>query len=115
MVIFLGASAWLPVCHTAVMAMHDVVAEHRCLDDPDHIAVHHWTVEAVRRPGIGAQHVSVNTQESLDQKLARFVELGVMVGEQPVAWMEPLSIQLDFDRAAQRFAGRGPGSPTCYS
>src|SRR5918994_3252435 len=45
MVIFLSASAWLPVCHTAVMAMHDVVAEHCCLDDPDHLAVHHWTVE----------------------------------------------------------------------
>jgi hypothetical protein len=38
------------------MAMHDGVTEHRYLD-------------GVRRTGIGAQHVSVNTQESLDQNL----------------------------------------------
>jgi LmbE family N-acetylglucosaminyl deacetylase len=64
---------------------------------PDHIAVHHWTLEAVRRTGIGALHVAVNTQESLDQNLARFVELGIIVGEQPVAWLDPLSIQLDLE------------------
>jgi LmbE family N-acetylglucosaminyl deacetylase len=28
---------------------------------PDHIAVHHWTVEAVRRTGIGTLHVVANT------------------------------------------------------
>jgi len=37
---------------------------------PDHIAVHHWTLEAVRRTGIGALHVSVNTQQTLEQNLA---------------------------------------------
>ena len=43
----------------------------------DDAFVHHWTLEAVRRSGIGALHVSVNTQESLDQNLAGFVELVV--------------------------------------
>jgi LmbE family N-acetylglucosaminyl deacetylase len=66
---------------------------------PDHIAVHHWTREAVRRTGIGTLHVSVNTQESLDQNLARFLELGVIVGDQPVAWIDPLSIQLELEPA----------------
>ena len=69
------------------MAMQDGVTEHRWLD-------------AVRRTGIGAQHVSVNTQESLDRNSARIVELGVIVGEQPVAWIEPLRIQRDLGLAA---------------
>ena len=30
---------------------------------PDHIAVHHWTAEAVRRTGIGTLHVVANTPE----------------------------------------------------
>lgn len=116
-----------PGCHTAVMVMQDVselgtilsiwahpddeaylcggimamatAAGSRQTGHPDHIAVHHWTLEAVRRTGIGALHVAVNTQESLDQNLARFVELGIIVGEQPVAWLDPLSIQLDLETA----------------
>ena len=81
-----------------IMAMA-TAAGSRQTGHPDHIAVHHWTLEAVRRTGIGALHVAVNTQESLDQNLARFVELGIIVGEQPVAWLDPLSIQLDLEPA----------------
>jgi LmbE family N-acetylglucosaminyl deacetylase len=61
---------------------------------PDHIAVHRWTVEAVRRTGIGRLHVFANTQEWLDDHLARWTELGAIVGEPPVAWSGPLSIDL---------------------
>ena len=60
----------------------------------DHIAVHRWTVEAVRRTGIGSLHVVANTQEWLDDNLAQWMELGVIVGEPPVAWTGPLSIDL---------------------
>jgi LmbE family N-acetylglucosaminyl deacetylase len=61
---------------------------------PDHIAVHRWTLEAVRRTGIGAMHVVANTQEWLDDNLTQWIELGVIVGEPPVAWTGPLSIDL---------------------
>ena len=61
---------------------------------PDHIAVHRWTLEAVRRTGIGTLHVVANTQEWLDDHLARWTELGAIVGEPPVAWTGPLSIDL---------------------
>jgi LmbE family N-acetylglucosaminyl deacetylase len=61
---------------------------------PDHMAVHRWTVEAVRRSGIGALHVVANTQEWLDENLALWTELGAIVGEPPVAWTGPLSIDL---------------------
>jgi LmbE family N-acetylglucosaminyl deacetylase len=61
---------------------------------PDHIAVHRWTVEAVRRTGIGTLHVVANTQEWLDEHLAQWIELGVIVGEPPVAWTGPLSINV---------------------
>ena len=61
---------------------------------PDHIAVHRWTVEAVRRTGIGTLHVVANTQEWLDEHLARWTELGAIVGDPPVAWTGPLSIDL---------------------
>ena len=62
---------------------------------PDHIAVHRWTLEAVRRTGTGTMHVVANTQEWLDDHLARWTELGAIVGEPPVAWKGPLSIDLD--------------------
>jgi LmbE family N-acetylglucosaminyl deacetylase len=61
---------------------------------PDHIAVHRWTVEAVRRTGIGTLHVVANTQEWLDDHLAQWIELGAIVGEPPVAWTGPLSIDV---------------------
>ena len=61
---------------------------------PDHIAVHRWTVEAVRRTRIGSLHVVANTQEWLDDNLAQWIELGVIVGEPPVAWTGPLSIDI---------------------
>src|SRR5215211_5395870 len=61
---------------------------------PDHIAVHRWTVQAVRRTGIGTLHVVANTQEWLDDNLTQWIELGVIVGEPPVAWTGPLSIDL---------------------
>jgi len=61
---------------------------------PDHIAVHRWTVEAVRRTGIGTLHVVANTQEWLDDHLAQWIELGAIVGEPPVAWTGPLDIDV---------------------
>ena len=61
---------------------------------PDHIAVHHWTVEAVRRTGIGTLHVVANTQEWLDDHLPQWIELGAIVGDPPVAWTGPLSIDV---------------------
>ena len=66
---------------------------------PDHIAVHNWTVDAVRQTGIGSMHVSVNTQDWLDEHRSRFLELGVIVGEPPVAWLDALSIDLDLEPA----------------
>ena len=61
---------------------------------PDHIAVHRWTVEAVRRTGVGTLHVVANTQEWLDDHLPQWIELGAIVGEPPVAWTGPLSIDI---------------------
>jgi LmbE family N-acetylglucosaminyl deacetylase len=61
---------------------------------PDHIAVHHWTVEALRRTGIGTLHVVANTQEWVDDHLPQWIELGAIVGEPPVAWTGPLSIDV---------------------
>jgi LmbE family N-acetylglucosaminyl deacetylase len=61
---------------------------------PDHIAVHRWTLEAVRRTGVGALHVVANTQEWLDDHLAQWIELGAIVGDPPVAWTGPLSIDV---------------------
>jgi LmbE family N-acetylglucosaminyl deacetylase len=61
---------------------------------PDHIAVHRWTVEAVRRTGIGTLQVVANTQEWLDDHLAQWTELGAIVGDPPVAWTGPLSIDV---------------------
>jgi LmbE family N-acetylglucosaminyl deacetylase len=61
---------------------------------PDHIAVHHWTAEAVRRLGRGTLHAVANTQSWLDEFLERFVEMGAIVGDPPVAWTGPLSIDL---------------------
>ena len=69
---------------------------------PDHIAVHRWTVEAVRRTGIGTLHVVANTQEWRDEHLARWTERGAIVGDPPVAWTGPLSIDLALTR---RLAG----------
>lgn len=66
---------------------------------PDHIAVHRWTVEAVRRTGVGTLHVVANTPEWLDEYLPQFVELGAIVGEPPVAWSGPLSVDLRLDGA----------------
>jgi LmbE family N-acetylglucosaminyl deacetylase len=61
---------------------------------PDHIAVHRWTVEAIRRAGIGTLHVVANTQEWLDDQLPQWLELGAIVGDPPVAWTGPLSIDV---------------------
>ena len=62
---------------------------------PDHIAVHHWTAEAVRRTGIGTLHVVANTAEWLDANLERFTTLGAIVGEPPTG----------LDRAAEHRVG----------
>jgi hypothetical protein len=56
--------------------------------------VHRWTVEAVRRTGIGTLHVVANTQEWLDDHLAQWIELGAIVGDPPVPWTGPLSIDV---------------------
>jgi LmbE family N-acetylglucosaminyl deacetylase len=61
---------------------------------PDHIAVHRWTVEAVRRTRIGTLHVVANTQEWVDDHLAQWIELGAIVGDPPVVWTGPLSIEI---------------------
>ena len=61
---------------------------------PDHIAVHRWTAEAVRRTCIGTLHVVANTQEWVDDHLPQWIELGAIVGDPPVAWTGPLSIDL---------------------
>jgi LmbE family N-acetylglucosaminyl deacetylase len=61
---------------------------------PDHMAVHHWTVEAVRRTGIGTLHVVANTQDWFDDQLPQWIELGAIVGDPPVAWTGPLSIDV---------------------
>ena len=61
---------------------------------PDHIAVHHWTVEAVRRTRIGTLHVVANTQDWFDDQLAQWIELGAIVGEPPTVWGGPLSIDV---------------------
>jgi LmbE family N-acetylglucosaminyl deacetylase len=61
---------------------------------PDHIAVHRWTVKAVRRTGIGTLHVVANTREWLDEHLPRWIELGAIVGDPPIAWTGPLSIDV---------------------
>ena len=61
---------------------------------PDHIAVHRWTVAAVRRTGIGSLHVVANTQEWLDDHLEQWIELGAIVGDPPVAWTGPLSVDM---------------------
>jgi LmbE family N-acetylglucosaminyl deacetylase len=61
---------------------------------PDHMAVHRWTVEAVRRTQIGTLHVVANTQEWVDDYLAQWVELGAIVGDPPVVWTGPLSIDV---------------------
>jgi LmbE family N-acetylglucosaminyl deacetylase len=43
---------------------------------PDHIAVHRWTVEAVRCARIGTLHVVANTRDRLDDQLPQWIELG---------------------------------------
>jgi LmbE family N-acetylglucosaminyl deacetylase len=61
---------------------------------PDHIAVHRWTAEAVRRVGVGTLHVVANTQEWVDNHLPQWIELGAIVGDPPVTWTGPLSIDI---------------------
>ena len=61
---------------------------------PDHIAVHQWTADAVRQTGIGRLHVVANTPEFLDAHLDQFIEIGAIVGDPPVPWTGPLSVDL---------------------
>ena len=56
-------------------------------------AVHYWTAEAVRRTGVGALHVVANPQEWMDEFLPRMLELNVLMGEPPLPWTGPLSIE----------------------
>jgi len=64
---------------------------------PDHIAVHHWTREAVRQSGIGTLHVVANPPEWVDRYLPKLVELGALMGEPPQPWRGPLSVDLSLD------------------
>jgi LmbE family N-acetylglucosaminyl deacetylase len=66
---------------------------------PDHIAVHFWAAEAVRRTGLGTLHVVANTQAWMDEFLPRMVELNVLMGEPPQPWTGPLSIDAPLDDA----------------
>jgi len=61
---------------------------------PDHIAVHHWTADAVRETAIGALQVVANTQEWMDEFLAGMLELNVLMGDPPATWTAPLSLDL---------------------
>ncbi len=61
---------------------------------PDHIAVHHWTADAVRETAIGTLHVVANTQEWMDEFLSGMLEQGVLMGDPPATWTAPLSIDL---------------------
>jgi LmbE family N-acetylglucosaminyl deacetylase len=64
---------------------------------PDHIAVHHWTREAVRQTGIGTLHVVANTPDWLEEHLPKFLEYGVLMGSAPEPWSGPLSVDLQLD------------------
>jgi LmbE family N-acetylglucosaminyl deacetylase len=61
---------------------------------PDHIAVHHWCVAAVRETGIGTLHVVANTAEWLAEFQTPLNQLGALVGDPPTAWSGPLSVEL---------------------
>jgi LmbE family N-acetylglucosaminyl deacetylase len=61
---------------------------------PDHIAVHHWCVAAVRATGIGTLHVVANTAEWLEEFQTPLNQLGALVGDPPTAWTGPLSVEL---------------------
>lgn len=60
----------------------------------DHIAVHHWTVEAVRRVGCGSLHVVANTAAWMEEFLPKMVELNVLMGDPPQPWTGELSIDV---------------------
>ena len=62
---------------------------------PDYIAVHLWKLEAVRRTGIGALHVAVNTQESRDQNFLAVSWNWDHRDEEPGAG--PISLRLNLD------------------
>jgi LmbE family N-acetylglucosaminyl deacetylase len=61
---------------------------------PDHIAVHHWCLAAVRETAIGTLHVVANTAEWLDEFQTPLNRLGALVGDPPTAWTGPLSVEL---------------------
>ena len=81
---------------------------------PDHIAVHHWTADAVRATGIGTLHVVANTQEWMDEFLAGMLELNVLMGEPPATWTAPAEHRPAAHRGgarAQTERARRPGQP----
>jgi LmbE family N-acetylglucosaminyl deacetylase len=61
---------------------------------PDHMAVHHWTADAVRATAIGTLHVVANTQEWMDEFLPQMLQMDVLMGDPPATWIAPLSIDL---------------------
>ena len=61
---------------------------------PDHMAVHHWTADAVRATAIGTLHVVANTQEWMDEFLHQMLQMNVLMGDPPATWAAPLSIDL---------------------
>jgi len=76
---------------------------------PDHIAVHHWCVAAVRATGIGTLHVVANTAEWLEEFQTPLNQLGALVGDPPTAWTGPLSVELVLgdDLLARKLAALG--------
>jgi LmbE family N-acetylglucosaminyl deacetylase len=64
---------------------------------PDHIALHRWCVAAVRETGIGTLHVVANTAEWLDEYQGPLNQLGALVGDPPIAWTGPISVELVLD------------------
>jgi LmbE family N-acetylglucosaminyl deacetylase len=73
---------------------------------PDHMAVHRWTVEAVRRSGIGTVHVVANTPDWLAEQLPFWQGVGAIMGEPPTPWTGPLSVDLTLggDQLERKYA-----------
>ena len=79
---------------------------------PDHIAVHHWTAEAVRRTGIGTLHVVANTAGLPGRHIwPGSSPSGAIVGDPPAPWTGPLSVDLALRRRSAGPQARGAGGP----
>jgi LmbE family N-acetylglucosaminyl deacetylase len=61
---------------------------------PDHMAVHRWSADAITATAIGTLHVVANTQAWMDEFLPQMLQMNVLMGDPPVTWTAPLSIDL---------------------